>query len=517
MLSKDKTRQILPQLAFLAFVLVLLFSSNVHNSLFYRPKSVHQWRQADCTSQALNYHQNKISFWKPQMHNQVGLNGHAASEFPIYYYITGKLYDWFGFHEYFLRGLTLLTAIISWWFLYLFTRSLIGDPWLAFLPTVLLSTAPYYFFYANNFLPNVPALSFAIIGWYCFFKYWESTKFWWLYLMGSTMLLASLLKISEGISFVAILCLFPLSWFVKNDSLKSLFKKQHIVHYILVLILVLYPTIDWYVYAADFNKRMGNSASLLGTWSILDMTPQNFDLAGYLVFDVWWDQYHHPIITFLFIDLTVLMLVFWTRLHELLKWITLIILCGTFCYAMLWFKSIPMHDYYAVTFMIYPVLLLILGLEYLTRILQVVNSNRLKNVLYLATFGLSVFVLFHNAKIQKVRHEKPSHRSSLPEGSYELEPYLRSLGIKQTDRVYSVPDASPNVTLYLMNNIGFTEFTHGNNFGLDFFKNDKEVKYLIINDSSYLKRPDYQPYLKKQIGHYKGVNIYDLQFSEMEE
>ncbi|MCR9052725.1 MAG: hypothetical protein ACE362_07350 [Phaeodactylibacter xiamenensis] len=35
---------------FLGYLLILLFSANAHESLFYRPRSVHQWRRADSAS-----------------------------------------------------------------------------------------------------------------------------------------------------------------------------------------------------------------------------------------------------------------------------------------------------------------------------------------------------------------------------------------------------------------------------------------------------------------------------------
>jgi hypothetical protein len=69
---------------FLGYSLILLFSANAHESLFYRPRSVHQWRQADSASQSLNFHQNEVSFWTPQMHNQAGQNDSSYLEKPMY-------------------------------------------------------------------------------------------------------------------------------------------------------------------------------------------------------------------------------------------------------------------------------------------------------------------------------------------------------------------------------------------------------------------------------------------------
>jgi hypothetical protein len=42
-----------------------------------------------------------------------------------------------------------------------------------------------------------------------------------------------------------------------------------------------------------------------------------------------------------------------------------------------------------------------------------------------------------------------------PEKLREVEPYLRSLGIKPDDKVISLPDFSFDITLYFMNQVGW--------------------------------------------------------------
>jgi hypothetical protein len=96
--------------------------------------------------------------------------------------------------------------------------------------------------------------------------------------------------------------------------------------------------------------------------------------------------------------------------------------------------------------------------------------------------------------------------------AYEtITPYLRSLGIKRTDKVLSLPDASVNISLYFMDQKGYTAFGY-NDIPFDqkiliYIKNG--VKYLILdsilNEKTYLK-----PYLKDQIGKYQNICIYKL-------
>ena len=93
-----------------------------------------------------------------------------------------------------------------------------------------------------------------------------------------------------------------------------------------------------------------------------------------------------------------------------------------------------------------------------------------------------------------------------------ITPYLRKLGISRTDHVISIPDQSPNITLYLMDQKGCTEYGLFEPDGKDRIKKFIEAgtKYLIINDPEYLKMDYIKPFINKRIGEYKNVQIFDL-------
>lgn len=505
---KPGSTGLLPKLAFGIYLIVLLLAADVQHTLFFRPQSVHQWRQADCTSQSLNYYQNEVSFWTPQMHTRQGTNGYAASEFPLIYYLVGKLYGLFGFHEFLHRGLNLLIAIASWWLLFLLSARLIGNAWLGLIPVVFLSTAPYYFFYANNFLPNVPGLSFALMGWYAFIRYRDGEKPSWLYAFGLLMLLAGLFKVSDAISFVAVICLAFLSQLNWKGAPERLLPKRHWRHFALITALVAGLTAWWYLYARHFNEVHGNKQSLQGILPIWQMSDEDWRLADYMILDIWWAHYHHPVWTYLLVFLGLCCALLWRKLDPFLKWATLLVFLGVLAYSILWFKAFPMHDYYAVTQLIFPVFLLITVLEFLWRWLQGKHRG-FAYALGVVLVALSVLGVVQNAKIQDRRHNLRQFQSHLPEGMYELEPYLRSIGVDRESLVVSVPDASPNITLYLMNNPGFTEAFHGPDFDMGSLQS-KGAEYLVIHDSSYLQKERYLPYLSKQVGHYKGILVFDI-------
>jgi hypothetical protein len=102
--------------------------------------------------------------------------------------------------------------------------------------------------------------------------------------------------------------------------------------------------------------------------------------------------------------------------------------------------------------------------------------------------------------------------STVHTGLFTITPYLREIGIKRTDRVMVVPDESPNTSLYLINNPGWTEAFTSKESGTniyDFWING-DMHYWIVCDSSYLNDEYYRRFTAFQIGHYEGINIYEM-------
>lgn len=495
--------QLRPGFIFWMYMVLLLVSANVQKTIYLRPQSVHQWRQTDCAAQSLNYHQNKTGFWTPQVMNLAGTNGYAASEFPLVYYMVARLYDAFGFHESLHRGLTLLIAILGWYCLFLFTLKWIDNPWYALFPVVFMSTSPYYFFYANNFLPNVPAIAFALVGFYFFFKFWKTSHWPWYLGMHLLFLLSVVTKVSEGISYITIFVLISLAWLKKAPERPKMPMALHLVAFGVVIGLSAW----WYLYARAFNALHGNQGSLLGILPIWVMNEEDWKLADYMVFDVWWSHYTHPFFTKVLIGLGILFPIAWRKLDPMLRMITLWLFIGVFAYSMLWFKAFGMHDYYTLTQIIFPVFLVLTMVEFGYRTLK---NDALGKYIFSGTLLFLATILFdNNAFVQHDRYADPKYGSLIPTSLYDIEPYLRSIGIDRKDIVLSIPDPSPNISLYLMNNQGYTEAFLGSGFPIEGYQ-QKGAQYLIINDSSFLQKEIYQPYLTKQIGHFKGVCIFDI-------
>ena len=486
---------------FCAFILLLLFGSGITESIGLRPMGVHQWRQSDSASEALNYAQNDIRFFTPQMHSQTGKNGFSASEFPLIYFVVGKLYQVFGFHEYIFKLINLLFFITGLWFLYLLCLRFIKDKWIALIPVIILGTSPFYFYYGLNFLPNVPAISCALIGWYFILKYIAEHKIAQLYLATLLFTLSALLKASDGLNF-AVAGLFLLIYIFHADPLsKTIFKKQAL-HILTCAFIFAISFLSWVFYCKQFNAGSGTGASLLGILPIWKLGPYDIYMVCRNALMEWAMYIFNPVIWIVVICGIYLFFKNLKKINPYLRLIIILMMTGSFIYCLLWFEAFRDHDYYMLTPIVLPVFLLIalcsLFEDYLL-------SNKLKRnrIIYIS---VCIFSICYNLVMQHNRYFNNDY-NTVNKDLYSVEPYLRSIGIKRTDLVVSVPDPSLNNSLYLMNNPGWTEAFTDKNYNIYYFI-DLGAKYLIVNDSSYAQNEFYSKFMKNKIGEYKSITVY---------
>ena len=171
-------------------------------------------------------------------------------------------------------------------------------------------------------------------------------------------------------------------------------------------------------------------------------------------------------------------------------------------------KQFVYHDYYILTMLTAVFFNLLLFAELATTYI-------LKKRIYVVA-SLIVLIFFTNysmivcKKNFTDRYKKTSwlYGNILYDKYFDLENYLRQLGLKKSDMVLSVTDESSNISLYLMNQNGIM-IHHGNNKQLNYWMK-RNIKYAVINDSTYMNSPILKPHLQKLLGQKNGIFIYEL-------
>jgi len=95
----------------------------------------------------------------------------------------------------------------------------------------------------------------------------------------------------------------------------------------------------------------------------------------------------------------------------------------------------------------------------------------------------------------------------------DIKPYLSKIGISKNDKIISIPDETPNFSLYMMGHKGWSDYGHPPERNEEFFNDYLKLgaKYLVVNDTTiFAERKFLQKYTKKLFGQHKNVFIYKL-------
>jgi hypothetical protein len=461
-------------------------------------------------SLTVNYFQDNTNFFEPAVHH-LGKDGtgKTVSDFPIIYFTVAQLWKLFGKHEFIMRLINLLIFFAGLISLFKLSEILLKDSFIAISISTLIFTSPVLVYYANNFLMDVPAFSLALAGLYFFTQFDKKQKTIYLILFSVCFVIAGLLKISSMISFIAVTFLFIIE--LSGAKLREhgkIFKypfKQS-----LVFISVYSILFAWFIYARSYNEKYNAGNFLLGILPIWDFNPHQVnDILKTVVEQTKW-AYFYRWTQLVFVIMLLFVIVNFKKTFRPLLILTVLLAIGFLGFLILFFQALG-HDYYVINMLILAPFIL------LTFMLTLKTSYN--NIYYSAIFRiLIVAFLIHNIDFARRRINERYDPKGWQNASYtketrvfeDISPYLRSIGINKDDRVISLSDNSINITLYLMNQKGWT------NYGINADSNQIRAKialgakYLIIYNKDDYKQKSILPFTKYKIGTFKNVEIYKL-------
>lgn len=457
--------------------------------------------------------------------------GKTASEFPIIYYIVALFWKIFGKHEIIFRLLNLSIVYTGLFFLFRFIEEKLKDSFWAIVLALFVFTSPILVYYSNGFIMDPLGLSFAFIAWYFFGKFYESGENKQLYFSLLFFLIGGLLKVSSTISYFAILGVFFIEMLgvrFKNGTTIFQNKKLQIIPFIFVAIGLYF----WYSFAARYNEEHASGVFLVGILPIWDYSAADIEhritvFKGAMTLH----QFYNIETLYLLLALFVLQLVFFKKSDSFLLFVTLLLFFAVIAFLLLWFGAVTEgHDYYLTNLLVFIAFALISLFALVQKSYPAVFiSERLKTYVLLI-LAYNIYLTSSKTAIRyfntpernyptcytdndvKLLHWVKSNFHMYPEKLREVEPYLRSLGIKPDDKVISLPDFSFDITLYFMNQVGWTQASAPKPLNEDWFfqKIKQGAKYLIVSDPSIYQQSALTNFTKLKIGSYKTIDVYDL-------
>lgn len=499
------------------------------------PGVIHQWRQCDGLSFATNYYEEEFHLFSPKIHwSGLDGTGKATSEFPIIYYIVALIWKITGKSELVFRLVNLTIVTFGLFFLFRFIERSLKDSVWAILITLFVFSSPVLAYYSNNFLMDTPALALTFIGWYFFGEYYDTGKIKYFNRSMLFFLIAGLLKITTAISLVALIIIFFLEIFgvlkFKNDK-KIFCVPTKLIPSVLFVIFILFA---WYSYAAYYNSIHNRGVFLMTILPIWDKSIAEI-IAGLDVFvgGMMLPQFlNFEALIFVGV-LFVLQILLFRKTNKFFFIITLLLFFAVLSYLCLWFGVLPEnHDYYLILpqiFVVFVVLSFFLLFKQIKERLFASNWTKTLFLLFLSiniyNAGAKTAVKYFNTPDYDNYPDSYSQENKdfinwlkndfkyLKSSCREVTPYLRQLGISRYDKVISIPDASTNITLYYMDQKGYTDFGAPFPREINWFnqkiRNDS-VRYLIVNDPTVLVDPAVMPFTQHLVGEYKNIKIFDL-------
>lgn len=497
-------------LTFWIIIIIISFFYQYQNIIVLRPQSIHAWRQTDCASQALNYSQNGMNFFKPEIHYRVaddGSTGYCVEEFPILFYITACFYKIFGFHEWIFRLLTIIIFFSGLFALFKLSYKFFKDYVISVFLGILLFLSTVFVFYANNFTSNTSSFAIALIGWYFFFQFKIEAKNKYLYVSLALFSMAALLKISDAMSLIVVagIYFFETSNLIKFDRNKRIFNNKglHIIPFIFAFCII----IGWYLYAAYFNKLHNQIYYVFALNPIWNMDANQIKATWQSISTRWFPEYFHFSIFLLIFISTIGNLVFIRKANRVLLFIWVTIFIGSIIYLMCWFKNLADHDYYTITIYMFFIFSLLTFTDILNRNFRKFLTSLILKITIILVVILNL-ILTRNHYV--ARYNGWQNDQELTKDIQTVSPFLRLLGIDRNDKVICFPDPTVNYSLYLMNQPGWTSFyDYTDEAHMKYFIS-KGAKYLILLGDNILKQPYLKSYLYHPIGKYGNVKIFKL-------
>jgi hypothetical protein len=518
----------------LGFLAVLLLMS----SLFHFPvildqpiDGIHQWRQSDCWSMTLNYYHEDRSLLDPRMHYEGHGEEDGFAEFPLIYYLDAQLMKVFGSSIAIPRITNILILFAGLFSLFLALRRLFRSSFWGAWPPFLVFSSPILIYYGSSPMLNVVALSFLMIAFYFSFRFYEERSDRLLIGAAAFIALAGLMRTTMAIAAAPLYVLFLVellggrTYGPDGGAFFARKFKQGAILFGPVLLIG-----AWSAFAKAWNTAEGHEYFFLETNSVFRSASvaEFWEVATRLYHEYLQEAFTRPFLLLFAILFPVILI----RPRSFSRIGVLAVATYgffTLLYFLLWYRNLFQHDYYL--FDTYPFALsmpivLLHALSERTWVLRsraaMIGASLLLlfgiyggSVLQGKRYGIGGSLVNRNfilSESEKDFWEWFHHANRHHEALYDITPHLRDLGIERKDPVISLPDPTPNHTLSLMDQYGFTGLFDKGNKGKELIEMwmEQGAEYLIVNDPQYLEEHELDPYTEQLIGTHKEVRIYRL-------
>ncbi len=468
------------------------------------------------------------------MHSRIsddGTSGKTVAEFPIIYYIIGKIWSITGTQLWIFRLFNALLSIVALTCLYKTLLKLTKSWFWSVMGPLLLMASPVYAFYGINFLTNLPALNCVIIAWYFFYRYYTQGKtkdLIWVVLLFT---MAGLLKISALTSFMFLLFIFFLDFFrlAKFKVEGRMFEKRFVAAGLLLLPLLVSGI--WYLGFVEYYCNLH-----FGRYSFTEPVPA-WTLTSEQRKVIWeaftqftMHQVYPAYIWFFFLGV---MLFLFTQFRKVNKfWLIAmpLLLIGLASFCILFFFCLDGHDYYLIDVLIFFVFAYAALAKYITQHYpQEAQSTFIRTIASLFILyavmgsGSNIYLRFNGCPpTEKGYRELFANKSTIEIMQvmadnhkarhiyYDIAKELDRRGFSHNVPVIAINDVSFNTLLIILDRPGFTNMA-------DVFSDSATTAYriqrgaqLMLVEQTEHETRGIRAFMGHKLFQMEQVGVYDL-------
>lgn len=452
-------------------LIILLAFFNLKGEFNKAPHSVHTWRQCDGASFGLHYYTYGNSLLHPQFYNIEFSDGEAVSEFPIIYWLAAKLSGTSHFQAEWIRYLSFLFVAIYLLFANASIFDLLKSYTLSFYVVFLPFLSVVFCFYANNFLPDVPAVCAILIALSIYYFYVKNSGNTWLMLSLLFFTLAGLLKVTVLAPYFILLLAVFIELFLGKKIFNSSLVKSY--KHAILLLLPLFFAVAWIIFLKSYNAHYNSHYFLTKTFPYWEL--DNYHKSEFWeAFTVRWSDDYFSRVTgkIALIVITLSIVVAFVK-KRIIGWLLLAFLLLQIAIVTLFAGQYYIHDYYAIALASLPVISYIVLFYFL--------SKKLIGRILLPLIFIPYLVsdIFYTKEKLQTRFET-KWEDSWSVDLAKCTPELEKIGLQKNDKIFVLGDPSSCISLYTLQRKGWTQM----NFY--FFKGVKEIDFMKQHGLSWV-------------------------------
>ena len=412
---------------------------------------MHFMRQTDSLSFVSQYFNNGFHFFETQLFNLKNIDGRAACEFPILYYITSLLYLIVGKKVFLLKCIYLMISFTGLFYVYRLAHFILKDYFSAVLTALFLCTSSVYNFYAFNYLPDAPALGFTFIGWFYGFQFLAHDQKSSLVKAFIFFTLGSLIKVTYLINPIAFIVYFIFLQLFQRNTVSS---RRNISSIYKLGAINLLLVGSWNAYMLYYNKMYDShsfNTSILPIWELsTESVAQTWDY----IINFWYTSYfahssfHFILVVFVF------QLIYLKRSNYNLSLLTGFTFIGSITFSILFYAQFKDHDYYFLTFLPFIILLVINSINTFKNVVKEMMYQRLLQFIL-----LMIVIAGINYSRNKLDDRYHLSMTTYSQTGLLLDEYrlsIEQLDIPKNAKIILAPEPSQNGGLFYLNRMGWT-------------------------------------------------------------